>query len=75
MDLKNTPLSELLQNREIYAVFDKEFQKATWLDLTALLRSESSIKDLYTDTIVPHDVLDNIVKRLRFLDGDSNTKE
>ena len=75
MDFKDTPLSELLQNREIFAVFDKEFQKTSWLDLTALLRSESSIKDLYADTIVPHEVLDNVVKKLDFLEMKTRIKE
>ena len=57
-------LSVLLQNRDIFAVFDEEFHKATWLDVTALLSSESTLSDLYTDGIVPAAVLDEIVKRI-----------
>ena len=64
MDYKQQPLSELLQNRAIFAIFDEEFQRATWLDVTALLSSESTLLDLYTDGIVSADVLDKIVKRI-----------
>ena len=64
MDYREYPLSELLQNRKIFAVFDEEFQKGTWLDATALLGSESTINQLYRDGTVPHETLDNIVERL-----------
>ncbi len=64
MDIMQQPLSVLLQNRDIFAVFDEEFHKATWLDVTALLSSESTMSDLYTDGIVPTAVLDEIVKRI-----------
>ncbi len=64
MDIMQQPLSVLLQNRDIFAVFDEEFHKATWLDVTALLSSESTLSDLYTDGIVPTAVLDEIVKRI-----------
>ncbi len=64
MDYREFPLSELLKNRKIFAVFDEEFQKGTWLDATALLQSESSINQLYRDGTVPQDTLDNIVERL-----------
>ena len=30
MDYREYPLSELLKNRKIFAVFDEEFQKGTW---------------------------------------------
>ena len=53
MDYREYPLSELLKNRKIFAVFDEEFQKGTWLDATALLGSESTINQLYRDGTVP----------------------
>ncbi len=64
MNYRNCPLSELLQNREIFSVFDEEFQKDTWLDVTALLGSESTIDQLYGDGTVPAETLDRIVARL-----------
>ncbi len=64
MDIKQQPLSEILQNRDIFAIFDEEFQRASWLDVTALLSSESTLMDLYTDGIVPAEVLDEITKRI-----------
>ncbi len=64
MDYREYPLSQLLQNRKIFAVFDEEFQKDTWLDVTALLGSDSTINQLYRDSIVPSETLDRIVTRL-----------
>ncbi len=64
MDYREYPLSQLLQNRKIFAVFDEEFQKDTWLDATALLGSESTISSLYKDGTVPKETLDRIVDRL-----------
>ncbi len=64
MDYREFPLSELLQNRKIFAVFYEEFQKGTWLDATALLGSDSTINQLYRDGTVPRDTLDSIVSRL-----------
>ena len=64
MDFKQQPLSALLQDRDIFAVFDEEFHRATWLDVTALLSSESTLLDLYADGTVPKSVLDEIVKRI-----------
>ncbi len=64
MDIKQQPLSTLLQNRDIFAVFYEEFQRATWLDVTALLSSESTLSDLYNDGTVPAEVLDEIIKRI-----------
>ena len=69
MDIKQQPLSILLQNRDIFAVFDEEFQRATWLDVTALLSSESTLTDLYTDGTVPAEVLDEIVKKISLKGG------
>ncbi|MDD6351707.1 MAG: hypothetical protein PUG16_04835 [Lachnospiraceae bacterium] len=66
-DFRNKPLSELLQDRSIFHIFDEEFQKAGWLDVTALLNSESRIEDLYEDKTVPADVLDRIVERVSAL--------
>ena len=64
MNYKDYPLSELLQNREIFAIFDEEFQRGTWLDVTALLGSDSTINQLYGDGTVPVETLDRIVARL-----------
>lgn len=66
-DFRNKPLSELLQDRSIFHIFDEEFQKAGWLDVTALLNSESRIEDLYEDKTVPADVLDRIVEKVNAL--------
>ena len=65
MDISKEPLSVILQDRDIFSVFDEEFQKATWLDVTALLSSESTLTDLYNDDTVPADVLDEIVNRIK----------
>ena len=60
MDYKNTPLSQLLRDREMFAIFDDEFQKATWLDVTALLSSDSTVMDLYADGTVPKEDVEAI---------------
>lgn len=65
MDYKNLPLSQILREREIYIIFDEEFQKATWLELSALQNSDSTMEDLYSDNIVPHEVLDRIDERIQ----------
>ncbi len=65
MDYRDIPLTDLLQDRRIFSIFDEEFRKGTWLDATALLGSESTLGGLYEDGTVPADVLDNIIKRLR----------
>ncbi|MCR4694780.1 MAG: hypothetical protein K5773_05630 [Pseudobutyrivibrio sp.] len=64
MDYREYPLSELLKNRKIFAVFDEEFQQSTWLDVTALLNSDSTINQLYRDETVPAETLDRIIARL-----------
>lgn len=64
MSYRDYPLSELLKNRDVFKVFDEEFQKDTWLDVTALLGSESTINQLYGDRTVPDETLDRIVARL-----------
>ena len=58
------PLSALLSDRRVFGIFDEEFHRHTWLDVTALLGSESTLGGLYSDGIVPSEVLDRIVKRL-----------
>ena len=65
MNYRDTPLTELLQDRRIFSIFDEEFRKGTWLDVTALLGSESTLGGLYDDGTVPAEVLDSILKRLR----------
>lgn len=64
MDYKDYPLAELLKNRQVFSIFDEEFRKGTWLDVTALLRSDCTINQLYSDGTVPAETLDNIVARL-----------
>ena len=64
MDYSNSTLRELLSNREVFAIFDEEFHKGTWLDVTALQASESRISDLHAVGTVPADVLDRIEARL-----------
>ena len=67
MDYSNKPLKELLSQREVFTIFDEEFHKATWLDLSGLQDSESSISDLRADDIVPSTVLDSIESQLKSL--------
>lgn len=64
MDYKNIPLSEILRDRDIFVIFDEEFQKDTWLDVTALQGSDSTIEDLRSDKTVPENVLERIEKRI-----------
>ncbi len=65
MSYKTVPFSQLLQQREIFAIFDEEFRKgSTWLDASAIVHSESSIEDAYKDGTIPSDTLDAIVKRI-----------
>ena len=67
MDYSNKPLKELLSQRDVFTIFDEEFHKATWLDLSALQDSDSSISDLRADDIVPSSVLDSIELQLKSL--------
>ncbi len=68
MDYRKVPFSQLLQQREIFSIFDEEFQKgSTWLDVAAIVRSESTIEDVYRDGTVPSETLDAIVKRIENL--------
>ncbi|MEE3481754.1 MAG: hypothetical protein VZQ80_07180, partial [Lachnospiraceae bacterium] len=64
MEILNKPLKELLSDRTVFSVFDDEFREAGWLDVTVLLKSESSLSDLYRDGTVPKEVLDRIQMRL-----------
>lgn len=64
MDILNTPLKDILSDRRVFSVFDDEFREAGWLDVTVLLKSESSLTDLYKDGTVPREVLDRIQMRL-----------
>ena len=68
MDYSGVALNELLKDRRISELFDDEFHKATWLDASALIGSESTISDLYSDGTVPKAVLDKITERLNALD-------
>ena len=64
MEFRKIPFSELLQDRAVFDVFHEEFQKGTWLDVAALVGSESTIDDAYKHDTIPADVLDAIVARL-----------
>lgn len=68
MELRRIPFSQMLQNRKIFSIFDEEFQKGTWLDVVALVGSESCIDDAYKDGTIPKATLDNIVARLEKLE-------
>ncbi len=62
--IRKKPLSELLQDRSIFAIFDEEFQKENWLDVTVLVHSECSIDEMLEDGSVPKSVLLRIADRL-----------
>ena len=64
MDILDRPLAEILADRKIFNIFDEEFRRAGWLDVTALLKSESSLNDLYKDGTVPEAVLDRIKEKI-----------
>lgn len=64
MEFRQIPFSELLQDRAAFDVFHEEFQKGTWLDVAALVGSESTIDDAYKHDTIPADVLDAIMARL-----------
>ncbi len=64
MEILDTPLKDVLCDRRIFSVFDDEFRDAGWLDVTVLLKSESTMADLYKDGTVPKEVLDRIQMRL-----------
>lgn len=64
MQYENIPLKNLLSDRQVFGIFDEEFRNGGWLDVTALLDSESSFSDLYQDGTVPEKVLDRIKTRL-----------
>lgn len=64
MEFRQLSFSELLQDRAAFQVFHEEFQKGTWLDVAALVGSESCIDDAYKDGTIPEAVLDAIVARL-----------
>jgi len=64
MDILDRPLAEILADRKIFNIFDEEFRNAGWLDVTALLKSESTFNDLYKDGTVPEAVLDRIKEKI-----------
>ena len=64
---EDIPLSQLLKERQIFEIFDDEFRNEGWLDVTALIGSESSIKDLEADQTIPATVLERIKTRLAAL--------
>ena len=68
MDILDRPLAEILVDRQIFSIFDEESRNAGWLDVTALLKSESSLNDLYRDGTVPEAVLDRIKEKISAFD-------
>lgn len=66
-NFEDIPLSQLLKQREIFEIFDEEFRNEGWLDITALIGSDSSIKDIEADQTIPKLVLDKIKERLAAL--------
>lgn len=63
-DIKKKPLSEILQNREIFAIFDEEFQKEKWLDVTVLIHSDCTFEEMAADGSIPKEVVSRIDTRL-----------
>ena len=63
MKFEGIPLSRLLKDRRAFAVFDEEF-RGEWLDVTALLSSESDTEGLRRDKTVPDRILNRIEERL-----------
>ena len=64
MNYEDMPLCELLQKPGIFEIFDDEFHKDSWLDVTVLLASDSSLKDIVADGTVPDAVVARICDRL-----------
>lgn len=65
MGFDEMPLSQLLQNRDVFKIFEDEFAKgSTWLDVTALLDSDSTLQDLAADHTIPQETLEAIVRRI-----------
>lgn len=54
----------------MFHIFDEEFQKDTWLDVAALVGSESCIDAAYKDGTIPKTTLDSIVARMEQLEQD-----
>ena len=65
MQLKDCPLSQLLQNRQIFAIFDEEFSADSWLDVSALLASDATIEQLVNDGTVPEATMSRVINRLK----------
>ena len=57
MDFKKLPFShKCYRDRKVFGIFDDVFQQGTWLDVSALLASESCIEDAYADGTIQKDV-------------------
>lgn len=65
MNIYEIPLNKLLKNQKVYQVFYESFRKDPWLDLTALVDSETTINGLYEDGIVPSNVMNSIMDDLK----------
>ncbi|MCR5144325.1 MAG: hypothetical protein K6B67_03335 [Lachnospiraceae bacterium] len=64
MSYRRKPFSELLQDRDVFNIFDEVFQKGTWLDVAALVSSDGTIEGAYKDGTIPANILDEIVSKL-----------
>jgi hypothetical protein len=73
--LRQAQLSTILRDRAIFNIFDQEFQKESWLNLSMLTGSECSIDDCYKDGTVPKTVLDKIVDKLEAFEKESEPSE
>ena len=71
--LRQLPFSQILRERSIFEIFDQEFQKGTWLEISAIVGSDSSIEDCYRDGTIPDVILDRIVERLEELEKSSGS--
>ncbi len=68
MKAVDCPLSVILRDKEIYKIFDDEFSRYEWLDASALLGCEASVKQLMDDQTVPKDILERIIDKLPIRD-------
>ena len=64
MEYKNIPIRDLLMDRRVFQIFDSEFSKSKWLNLSALQESESSIADMVADHTIPDDIMKSIEEQL-----------
>lgn len=64
MNIYDTPLNELLANKQIYSIFESSFALNPWLNLMPLLESESTINIMHKDGSIPDDIIEDLKARL-----------